>query len=55
MKIDQVLLTEVAEKFSTPLYIYSAEKILSNYLAYDKGFGDYPHLICYAVKANSNL
>ncbi|UNM95886.1 diaminopimelate decarboxylase [Ignatzschineria rhizosphaerae] len=55
MKIDQVLLTEVAEKFSTPLYIYSAEKILSNYHAYDKGFGDYPHLICYAVKANSNL
>ncbi|HIW07771.1 MAG TPA: diaminopimelate decarboxylase [Candidatus Ignatzschineria merdigallinarum] len=55
MKIDQVLLTEVAEKFSTPLYIYSAEKILSNYLAYDKGFGNYPHLICYAVKANSNL
>jgi len=55
MKIDQVLLTEVAEKFSTPLYIYSAEKILRNYLAYNKGFGDYPHLICYAVKANSNL
>ncbi len=55
MKIDQVLLTEVAEKFSTPLYIYSAEKILSNYEAYDRGFGDYPHLVCYAVKANSNL
>lgn len=55
MKIDQVLLTEVAETFSTPLYIYCAEKILSNYEAYHKGFGDYPHLICYAVKANSNL
>ena len=55
MKIDQVLLTEVAEKFETPVYIYSAEKILSNYDAYDKGFGDYPHQICYAVKANSNL
>ena len=55
MKIDQVLLTEVAEQFATPLYIYSAEKILSNYNAYHQGFGDYPHLICYAVKANSNL
>lgn len=55
MKIDQVLLTEVAEAFSTPLYIYSAEKILSNYEAYHQGFGDYPHLVCYAVKANSNL
>ena len=55
MKIDQVLLTEVAEKFETPVYIYSAQKILSNYHAYDQGFGDYPHQICYAVKANSNL
>lgn len=55
MKINHTLLTEVAEQFQTPLYIYCAEKILSNYNAYDQGFGDYPHLICYAVKANSNL
>lgn len=55
MKIDHVRLTDVAEKFETPVYIYSAEKILSNYAAYHQGFGDYPHQICYAVKANSNL
>ncbi|PWD86395.1 diaminopimelate decarboxylase [Ignatzschineria cameli] len=55
MKIDQVRLTAVAEEFQTPVYIYSAEKILANYEAYRRGFGDYPHLICYAVKANSNL
>lgn len=55
MKIDHVRLTDVAEKFETPVYIYSAEKILSNYEAYHQGFGDYPHQICYAVKANSNL
>ena len=55
MKIDHVRLTDVAEKFETPVYIYSAEKILSNYTAYHQGFGDYPHQICYAVKANSNL
>ncbi len=55
MKINHTLLTEVAQQFQTPLYVYSADKILSNYEAYHKGFGDYPHLICYAVKANSNL
>lgn len=55
MKIDKALLTEIADQFQTPTYVYSEEKILANYNAYKTGFGDHPHLICYAVKANSNL
>ncbi len=55
MKIDNARLIEVAEQFKTPTYVYSKEQILANYNAYRKGFGEHPHLICYAVKANSNL
>ena len=39
----------------TPAYVYSSQSILANYRAYDEAFGDLPHPICYAVKANSSL
>lgn len=53
--MNNVELTQIAHTFQTPLYLYDAAQIEANYQAYAKGFGDYPHLICYAVKANSNL
>ncbi|GHA02853.1 diaminopimelate decarboxylase [Ignatzschineria ureiclastica] len=53
--MNNVELTQIAQTFQTPLYLYDAAQIEANYRAYAKGFGDYPHLICYAVKANSNL
>ena len=53
--MNTVELTQIAQTFQTPLYLYDAAQIEANYRAYAKGFGDYPHLICYAVKANSNL
>ena len=39
----------------SPIYIYSRGQIESNWQQFDQAFGDHPHLICYAVKANSNL
>ena len=45
----------IAEKYGTPCFIYSKAALEQNYHAYEKAFEDHSHLICYAVKANSNL
>ena len=52
---DGVALADVAARAGTPSYVYSAATILDNYRAYASAFGDVPHTVCYAVKANSNL
>lgn len=48
-------LAEIAARVGTPCYVYSAGTILRNFRAYDEAFGDAPHTVCYAVKANGNL
>lgn len=48
-------LTEIALEFGTPCYVYSRAALERNWRAFDDAFDHYPHLICYAVKANSNL
>ena len=45
----------LAERFGTPLYIYSQKTIERHVMAYKEAFKDIRHIICYAVKANSNL
>lgn len=52
---DGVALAGIAAKVGTPCYVYSAHDILERYRAYDQAFGQHPHQVCYAVKANSNL
>ena len=52
---DQVPLTKLAERYGTPLYIYSATTIQERLAAFENAFRDVPHTICYSVKANSNL
>jgi diaminopimelate decarboxylase len=52
---EQVDLEEIAKSVGTPCYVYSAQSILDAYHAYDDSLGDLPHLVCYAVKANSSL
>lgn len=52
---ENVALADIAEQFGTPSYVYSKASFEANFLAYDQAFGDHPHLVCYAVKANSNL
>ncbi len=52
---DGVPLADLASRVGTPAYVYSRGGILENYRAYDEAFGDLPHAVCYAVKANSSL
>src|SRR5438045_4202668 len=52
---DDLPLSAVAEKFGTPLYVYSATTIRQRYHHFDRAFRQVPHTICYSVKANSNL
>src|SRR6059036_3242833 len=47
-------LARVAEKFGTPTYVYSAGTILDHFTRLDRALATLDHLICYAVKANSN-
>jgi diaminopimelate decarboxylase len=51
---EDVDLAHVAEKFGTPVYIYSAGTVLDHYRRLDAALAPLDHLICYAVKANSN-
>src|SRR5262249_26623210 len=52
---ESVPLRAVADAVGTPTYIYSRAALLGSYVAHDRAFAGVPHLICYAVKANSNL
>ena len=47
--------SDLAELFGTPLYIYSQAAITEAFLNWTRAFGDARHLVCYAVKANSNI
>ena len=52
---ESVAVTDLMVEYGSPLYIYSRGQIVSNWQQFNQAFGDHPHLICYAVKANSNL
>ncbi|MFS1525044.1 diaminopimelate decarboxylase [Microbulbifer sp. 2304DJ12-6] len=52
---EQVCLEEIAGRFGTPTYVYSRAHFERQYQAYANALGSHPGLICYAVKANSNL
>ena len=53
--VDQVPLTDIATEVGTPCYVYSRGMIEDNWRAMSNAFANYPHLVCYSVKANSNL
>jgi diaminopimelate decarboxylase len=52
---ERVSLRSLTKKYGTPLYVYSAGQILDRYRLFSKAFAHRDHLICYSVKANSNL
>jgi len=52
---EEVSLTDIAREFGTPTYVYSRATFERHWKAFDQAFGSRPHLICYAVKANSNI
>lgn len=52
---EQVSLAALAKQYGTPLYVYSRAALEQQFNAYNDALGDWPHLVCFAVKANSNL
>ena len=50
-----VPVSQLAEEFGTPLYVYSHEALVSQFRMFDEAFADVPHLICFAMKSNSNI
>ena len=55
LSIEGVALETIASQFGTPSYVYSKAAISNNFLAYQEALGSRDHLICYAVKSNSNI
>lgn len=52
---EQVPVSRIAKELGTPCYIYSHETLIRHFHAYDNAFKDIPHVIAFAMKANSNL
>jgi diaminopimelate decarboxylase len=52
---EDVPVQALAERFGTPLYVYSRATLERHWRAFDEAFSGHPHLVCYAVKANANL
>ena len=52
---EAVPLERIAETYGTPCYVYSRATLERHWHAFEDAFADHPHLVCYAVKANSNL
>ena len=52
---EELPIEQIAQEVGTPFYCYSYKTINRHYKIFDKAFEDVPHIICYAVKANSNL
>ena len=52
---EEIPVADIAAEFGTPCYVYSRATLERHWKAFDEAFNDHPHLICYAVKANSNL
>ena len=55
LQAEQVTLSAIAEQFGTPTYVYSRATLERHYRAFTDAAGAQPHLVCYAVKANSNI
>src|ERR1700704_5215563 len=52
---EKVSLPRIADEVGTPAYIYSEATLSRHVRVFDEAFQAVPHLICYAVKANSNI
>ncbi|MCK5726979.1 MAG: diaminopimelate decarboxylase [Thiotrichaceae bacterium] len=52
---EETAISTIAEKYGSPCYIYSRSTLERHWNAFNDAFGNHDHLVCYAVKANSNL
>jgi diaminopimelate decarboxylase len=55
LALDGVPLADLGRRFGTPLYVYSQRAMLDALAPYQRALAGRPHLVCYAMKANSNL
>ncbi|NOT19889.1 MAG: diaminopimelate decarboxylase [Sideroxydans sp.] len=55
LHVEQVALDDIAQQFGTPCYVYSRAALTDAYQQFAQAFKSREHLICFAVKANSNL
>ena len=55
LALEGIDLSQIAQRFGTPCYVYSRASIEAAYREFDEGLAGVDHLVCYAVKANSNL
>lgn len=55
MHCENVSLRTLAQRYGTPLYVYSSQMIRERLKTFTRAFGDFPHTVCYSVKATSNL
>ena len=55
LHVEEMPLEDIARRWGTPCYVYSRATLERHWRAFDEAFQDQPHLICFAVKANSNL
>ena len=53
--VEDVCIDSIIEKFATPTYIYSKQRIVDNFKSLESAFKNVDHMICFAVKANSNI
>lgn len=53
--VEELAVADIIEQVGTPAYIYSRATLERHWHAFDNAFGAHPHLICFAVKSNSNL
>ena len=52
---EEVAIADIIKAHGTPVYIYSRATLERHWYAFDNAFGEHPHLICFAVKSNSNI
>ncbi|MFC5736879.1 diaminopimelate decarboxylase [Sinirhodobacter huangdaonensis] len=52
---EEVAIPEIAAAVGTPFYVYSAATLTRHFRLFDEALGDTPHLVCFAIKSNSNL
>ncbi|MER3422008.1 MAG: diaminopimelate decarboxylase, partial [Nitrospiraceae bacterium] len=52
---EEIPLSRIAKEVGTPCYVYSHATLVKHYRAFDSAFQDVPHIVAFAIKANSNL
>jgi diaminopimelate decarboxylase len=55
LRAENVSVADIAKRYGTPCYVYSRATLEHHWRVVDQALADHPHLVCYSVKANSNI